>query len=248
METRKLCTLATGLLLVGFGFADAAPTCRVIDDFKTGPTSLRLTEPETTADDTQAGSMLGGWRRTWMYLRSNPYRHAAQLTIGADKRPGIPFVLTYPLQALARTEVIYGQAAPGAVLGGMLSPLAYYPTGCDRFRVHVTAAAAHNYVNFVVSAWYQDHYPYYAQGGVNFSPAELGLNSCIDLPFASLLDTGPYSSAEIALQASGIRALTFIIQSGSPGGGEQMAITRIETLDAASAAASPCRVVARRVR
>ena len=68
------------------GFADvASANCIVIDDFKTGPTQLRLTEPNTTADTTQAGSMLGGWRRTWLYLGSNPYRHPALLTIGAEK-------------------------------------------------------------------------------------------------------------------------------------------------------------------
>ena len=242
MSTSKLFTLVTGMLLLGCGLADAAP-CGVIDDFTSGPTRLRLTEPNTTADDIQAGSMLGGWRRTWMGLLSNPYRHAAQLTIGGEKRPEIPFVLTYPLQAGARTEVIYGQAAPGAVLGGTLSPLAFYPTGCDRFRVHFKAAAAHNYINFVVSAWYQDDYPYYAQGGVNFAPLAMGLDFCIDLPFASLVNTGRHSSAEVGLQTDGIRALTFIIQNGGPGGGEQLAITRIETVDSAIATASPCRLV-----
>ena len=107
-----------------------------------------------------------------MWLRANPYRHVAQLTIGGEKRPDIPFVLTYPLQASARTEVIYGQGAPGAVLGGTFPPLAYYPTGCDRFRLHFNASAAHNHINFVVSAWYQDDCPYYAQGGNNFAPIE----------------------------------------------------------------------------
>ena len=244
METRKLCRLVTGLLLVGLGFADAArANCLVIDDFKTGSTQLRLTRPGTTADHTQAGSMLGGWRRTWMWLRANPYRHVAQLTIGGERRPEIPFVLTYPLQAGARTEVIYGQAAPGAVLGGTLPPLAYYPTGCDRFRVHFNASAAHNYINFVVSAWYQDDYPYYAQGGDNFAPLAMGLNFCIDLRFSSLVNTGRYGPPEISLQTRGIRALTFIIQNGGAGGGEQAAITRIETVDAATAAASPCRRV-----
>jgi hypothetical protein len=245
METRRLCRLATGVLLLGLGFAHGArANCLVIDDFKTGPTRMRLAEPGTTADDTQRGGMLGGWRRTWMWLPSNPYGHFAQLTIGGEKRTTIPFVLTYPLEAAARTELIYGQAAPGAVLGGTLPPLGYYPAGCDRFRVHFNASAAHNYINFVVSAWYQDDYPYYAQGGVNFAPLAMGQNFCIDLPFSSLVNTGRYGPAEIALQTRGIRALTFIVQNGGPGGGEQVAISRIETVDAASAAASPCRLVA----
>ena len=94
-----------------------------------------------------------------------------------------------------------------------------------------------------VSAWYQDDYPYYAQGGDNFAPLEMGLNFCIDLRFSSLRNTGRFGPAETALQTRGIRALTFIIQPGGPGGGEQVAITRIETVDAATAAARPCRRV-----
>jgi hypothetical protein len=66
----------------------------------------------------------------------------------------------------------------------------------------------------------------------------------VDFPFSGFRNTGRYGPPAVALQTRGIRALTFIVQNGGQGNGEQVAISRIETVDAVTGAANPCRVVA----
>lgn len=242
MSTHHVWNFFASILLVAVVADDAlASNCVVIDDFTTGRTRLFNADVGTWVVDTQAGSMLGGWRTTALGITDNPYRHLAQLTI---KNPKAAVVSTFPLQGNTRAEIIYGPGAAGAVLGGTVSPLAYYPTGCDRFRVHFNAAAAHHSINFNVLAWYQDGYPYYAQLGVGVIPFLQPFGFCVDFPFSHFVTTGGYGPAEITLPARGIRAVNFILQSGGPGGAEQFAISKIETLDAVTAAASPCAIVA----
>jgi hypothetical protein len=244
MRMRDVWNLTCGVLLV-IAFADAAfaaGNCLVIDDFTTGPTRLSVTATNTWVIDTQPGSMLGGWRTAGLMMSSNRYRLPALLTINYAKSP---LVGMFPLEGNSRAEVIYGQAWPGAVPGGPVAPLAYYPIGCDRFRVHFNSAAASYDINFVVSAWYQDDYPYYAQGGVSVQRFARPSSFCVDVPFAALVNTGRYGTADLALPSRGIRALDFIFQSGSAGGAEQFAVSKIETLDAATAALRACEIVAR---
>jgi hypothetical protein len=242
MRTRHAWNLLASIVLVtAFAEDGFASNCVVIDDFTTGRTQLRIADLNTWVMDTQTGSMLGGWRTAALLTTLNPYRHLAQLTI---KNPKEAVVGTFPLQGISRAEIIYGQGVPGANVGGTVPPLAYYPTGCDRFRVHFNAAAAYNYINFNVLAWYQDGYPYYAQLGINMLPFGQPFNFCVDFPFSHFVTTGGYGPAEITLPGRGIRAVDFILQSGGAGGAEQFAISRIETLDAATAATSPCSIVA----
>jgi hypothetical protein len=240
MSTRYVSNLLASILLVAVIAGDAfARDCVLIDDFKTGPTHLLLADVGTWATHIQAGSMLGGWRTTALGLTADPYRHLAQFTILNPKNAA---VATFPLQGNSRVEIIYGPGAAGAVLGGTIPPLAYYPKGCDRFRVHFNAAAAHHSINFNVLAWYQDGYPYYAQRGVPLIPFLLPFNFCVDFKFSDFITTGGYGPADVTLPTRGIRAVNFILQSGGSGGAEQFAISRIETLDAVTAAASPCAV------
>ena len=96
-----------------------------------------------------------------------------------------------------------------------------------------------------VVAWYQDDYPYYALSGVNLLPFGLPFNFCVDFPFDAFRNTGRYGTPDVALPSRGIRALDFVLQSGGSGGAEQFAISKIETVDSATAAISPCGVVVR---
>jgi hypothetical protein len=244
MRTRFVWNLLAGMLLVvACANVALANNCVVIDDFTTGATRLSVTDTNTWAIDTQPGSMLGGWRTAGVVMTSNRYRLPALLRINNAKNP---LVGMFPLEGDSRAEIIYGQAWPGAVLGGPVGPLAHYPTGCDRFRVHFNSAAASYDINFVVSAWYQDDYPYYAQGGVSVQRFARPSSFCVDFPFSVLVNTGRYGPPEIALPSRGIRALDFIFQSGSAGGAEQFAVSKVETVDAATAGLSPCEIVAAR--
>ena len=243
MRNRHVGRSVAGMLLV-VACADRAfaNNCVVIDDFKTGASHLSVTDPGIWVVDTKPGSMLGGWRTTALALSSNRYGLPAQLKVNT----AVPVLVgSFPLEANGRAEVIYGQAWPGAVLGGPVPPLAYYPKDCDRIRVHFNSAAAYNYINFNVVAWYQDDYPYYALSGVNIGPFGLPFDFCVDFPFAAFRNTGRYGPPDVALPSRGIRALDLVFQSGGAGGAEQFAVSKIETVDSASAAISPCRIVVR---
>jgi hypothetical protein len=67
----------------------------------------------------------------------------------------------------------------------------------------------------------------------------------VDFPFAVFANTGRYGTPDLALPSRGIRALDFVLQSGGAAGAEQFAVSKIETMDAATPAISPCPIVGR---
>ena len=76
-------------------------------------------------------------------------------------------------------------------------------------------------------------------------PFGLPFNFCVDFPFDAFRNTGRFGTPDVALPQRGIRALDFIVQSGGAGGAEQFAVSKIETLDAATAATNACAIVVR---
>jgi hypothetical protein len=209
--------------------------CLTIDDFTTGADSLPLKTPGTSAQVTQTGTMLGSVRGTAFEIvpNGNPFLQPAEVDI--DQGSGIPLVMTTGLKTFWRLEMEYGVDLKFAAY-----PLNYFPTGCDRFRV--TFDSASQTVNFNVVVFYGPDYGHHAQDGINLDPSPYTYPFCVDFLFSNFAPGIPNDTPDFA--GKGILSIDFVFQSGSAIGGNEFAITKIETLDPSAAAMNPCAIVA----
>ena len=217
----------TVLLLLAAGAA--WPQCRVIDDFTTGTTQLDLRVSGTGFDtDTQTGSMIGGLRHVNFFTEANPF-----LQLGEAKvEKGGPLTVSNGVREFFRLEVFWGIDAKNNIV-----PLRYVPSGCDRVRVTFDSSSA--VVNFNVQV---DTPVALFQDGINLSSSPSTLPYCVDFPFANFVSNTKSAKPDFAAQ--GITYMDMVLQSGSAIGANNFAITKIETLDSATAAATPCAFVA----
>jgi hypothetical protein len=218
----------TGLLLLAAGMA--WPQCKVIDDFTTGQTQMDLRVSGSGADtNTQTGTMIGGLRHVNFFTYGNPF-----LQLGETKEEkGGPLTVSNGVREFFRLEVYWGIDSSNKIV-----PLGYMPSGCDRFRVTFDANSA--MVNFNVQV---DTPVALFQDGINLpqGPAT-ALPFCVDFPFSDFVSNTPGAKPNFATQ--GITYMDMVLQSGSVIGANNFAITKIETLDSATAAAAPCAFVA----
>lgn len=212
-----------------------AANCVTIDDFTTGPGRSTLIVPNTSNAITQAGAMLGGIRGTAFLIGANPFAQISGMAVDHPGNTGVPLVVTTGLRTGFRLDLVYGfdvNFAPKS--------LSYFPAGCDRFRV--TFDSASQILNFNIVAWYNPDYGHHAQDGINLNPAPFITPFCVDFLFANFLPGVPGDTPDFG--GKGILALDFIFQTGSAIGGNEFAITKLETVDPVTAANSPCAIVA----
>jgi hypothetical protein len=218
----------TVLLLLAAGMA--WPQCRVIDDFTTGITQMDLRVSGTGTDtNTQMGSMIGGLRHLNLFTYANPF-----LQLGEAKvEKGGALTVSNGVREFFRLEVFWGIDASNNIV-----PLGYKPSGCDRFRV--TFDSNSGVVNFNVQV---DTPVALFQDGINLpAGSATGLPFCVDFPFSNFVSNTPGAKPNFA--AEGITYMDMILQSGPVTGANNFAITKIETVDSATAAGAPCAYVA----
>jgi len=217
----------TVLFLLAAGMA--WPQCRVIDDFTTGTTQMDLRVSGTGFDtDTQTGSMIGGHRYINFFTYVNPFLQLGEAKVGNDA-----LTVSNGVREFFRLEVFWGFDAKG-----ILVPLGYFPTGCDRIRVTFDSNSA--VVNFNVQV---DTPVALFQDGINLPAASAsGLPFCVDFPFSNFLSNTKGAKPDFATQ--GIAYMDMVLQSGPLIGANNFAITKVETVDPGTAAATPCTFVA----
>lgn len=174
----------------------------------------------------QAGATLGGVRTTFFVLGQNPFRMIGELAVANG---GAPMAVGMGTREFFSLYLLYGLDAGGNVAG-----LGYFPAGCDRLRV--TFDSNSRLLNFTVLA-YQTGTPAPSQAGINLSPSPSGSPLCVDFPFDTFVSGG---GAPQEFATKGIGILNLIFNSGSEIGASDFAVTRFETVDAATAAANPC--------
>lgn len=227
----RRCTLAIAAALLVLAPAAALAQCQVLDDFTTGPaTRLSLRTPNTATLHLESGGMVGGTRLNLFQLAGNPFLQPGEL----DANNGGPYVLTMGVREFFRVDLVYGVSSSLT-----LNPLGLKPVGCDRFRV--TFNAASQVLNFNLE-------PFQAPGftpfllGINLDPTPAAGNPfCVDFPFANFVTNAPGVPQDFA--GKGIDLIDFIFQSGSANGANAFAITKIQTLDQATATTNPCMFV-----
>lgn len=227
----------SGLILLATITAGIAwpNNCVVIDDFSTGTVRSALRDANTSDNSTQTGNMLGGVRGTAFRIVNNQFLQPAELDINKPPKSGMPLVTTTGLKSGFRLDLAYGVNT-----NFVSTPLNYFPTGCDRFRVSFDSAS--QILNFNILVFYDTPFAHHAQDGINLDPSPYNLPFCVDFLFANFLPGIPNDTADFP--GKGIQALDFIFQTGSAVGGNEFAITRLEILDANTAAQKPCAVVA----
>jgi hypothetical protein len=212
--------------------------CLVVDDFSTGSVRSSLRDPNTRATVTQTGNMLGGVRGTTLFLpaNGNPFFQPVEMDIDTPPGVHVPLVLTTGLRTGFSFAVYYGV---DTTFKGL--PLNYHPTGCDRLRLHFDSFSQP--LNFNALVFQESTPPAYGQISTNFFPNLItgsGVTPfCVDLPFANFHASG----GPLDFATNGISAMEFLFGGATPLGGVDFAITKIETVDAVTAARSPCSVV-----
>ncbi len=206
------------LFLMCLAMPAAWAQCQVIDDFTSGKVRASLRTPNTFSTDIKPGSMLGGIRETVFLIGGNQFLQPAEMDI--DK--GGPLVVTMGVREYFRLDVEYGVDK-----NGVFTPLGYYPTGCDRFRVTFDSASL--VLNFNILVFQGPLNPYF-QDGLNLDPIPFAGNPfCVDFLFSNfrnpLMVTQDFAG-------QGINAIDFIFQTGSVIGANAFAITKFETTTA----------------
>jgi hypothetical protein len=216
-------------LLLLFAAGISWSQCRVIDDFTTGTAQLDLRVAGAGVQtNTQTGSMIGGLRLLNFFTYQNPFLQQGEAKVGENA-----LTISNGVREFFRLETYWGINASGGIV-----PLRYTPTGCDRFRITFDSNSAIVNFNFQVDtpvALFQD--------GINLpAGAATGLPFCVDFPFSNFVSNTPGAEPNFASQ--GITYMDMIPQSGPAIGANNFAITKVETLDPATAAASPCAYLA----
>ena len=214
--------------------AACSAQCLVIDDFSTGKYKVQVNPINATATNYsdpnlfQAGAMLGGQRETAFEVAGGPFGQTAELSVANS---GHALAITAGTKEFFRIDLVYGQS--------LTAPLKYHPTDCDRFRVSFDSSSQQG-INFNIVT-YQSGGPGYSEG-INLFPTTAGGPFCVDFPFEGFVtNAGPIPQS---FATRGIDSLDFVLQAGAAAGANAFAITKIETVDAATAAASPCAFVA----
>jgi len=230
--------LMTSLFLMGLTAATGWPNnCEVIDDFSSGSVRSALRNPGTVDTQTQTGTMLGGVRGTSFEIvpSGNPFLQPVELDVDNPAKTGVPLVVTTGLRTSWRLDMDYGvNTSFGA------APLHYFPTGCDRFRVSFDSAS--QTLNFNIVVFQGPSFGHYAQDGLNLDPSVFALPFCVDFLFSNFVASPIGDTVDFA--GKGILVIAFVFQRGSAFGGNEFAITKIETLDSPTAASKPCQVIA----
>ncbi len=208
--------------------------CLVIDDFTMGKYKVQLSTPNATTNNysdpnrNQNGNMLGGARETAFMIAGNPFSQVGQLSVAGS---GSALVIGSGTREFFRLDMVYGQA--------LNAPLGYHPNGCDRFRVTFDSSSQQG-LNFNLVV-FQPGGPNYSEG-INLFPTTAGQPFCVDFPFGSFVtNSGPIPQS---FAAKGIDSIDVVLQSGAAIGANAFAITKFETVSAATAAAKPCAFVA----
>ncbi len=204
------------ITLLSVALPRAAHSQLLLDDFSTGPYSVRQSSGQDT--NTQAGQMVGGERLTVFFVcppgpcgASNPFDQEA----GFQIRPGSPSALIYSAgyKTGPRVDVQYGTNTP------LQLNLGQY----DRFRVNFDGSdlfVNFNILVFTPSGW--------LQSGCNLAASTNPVS--IDFPFADFLGPG-------TLDFTNINAIDFIFQTSSAIGANDFAVTSFEAIPNAAPAA-----------
>lgn len=228
----KRLLLTTFLAAVTIGACSAQ--CLVIDDFTTGQYKVQFHPINTTATNYsdpnryQPGSMLGGLRYTAFEVTGGPFGQAAELRVANS---GHALAITTGTKEFFRIDLVYGQS--------LTAPLRYHPTDCDRFRVSFDSSSQQS-INFNVVV-YQSGGPGYSEG-INLFPTTAALPFCVDFPFSGFVTNAGKIPQSFA--SKGIDSIDLVLQSGASVGANAFAMTKIETVDAQTAAERPCSFVA----
>jgi hypothetical protein len=219
-------------LLLAAGVCSAQ--CLVIDDFTTGKYKVQLRAPNATTTNysdpnyIQTGNMLGGSRETAFEVAGNPFGQTGELSVANNGA----LVIGSGTREFFRLDLLYGQS--------LTAPLGYFPTGCDRFRVNFDSSSQQG-LNFNIVVW-QRGGPIYS-AGINVFPTSAGQPFCVDFPFDNFVtNAGPIPQT---FANKGIDAIDVVLQSGAAVGANAFAITKVKTVNAATAAATPCAFVAK---
>ena len=228
----KTLTRLTVSLVLAAGACTAQ--CLVIDDFTTGKYKIQLSTPNTTTtnysdpNEIQNGNMLGGARETAFMIAGNPFSQVGEISV-ADS--GSALVISSGVREFFRLDLVYGQ--------GLTAPLGYHPNGCDRFRVTFDSSSQQG-LNFNLVVFQSGGLNY--SEGINLFPTTAGAPFCVDFPFDRFVtNSGPIPQA---FAGQGIDMVDVVLQSGAAVGANAFAITKLETVSAATAAATPCAFVA----
>ena len=219
-------TLTTSFFLMSLTAVSGwASNCLVIDDFSSGAIRSALREP---------GTMLGGVRGTSSEIvpNGNPFFQPVELDIDDPPEAGVPLVVTTGLITGWRLEY-------GVDSSFLFKPLNYVATDCDRFRA--TFNSASRTLNFNILVFYTA-LGHNAVDGLNLDASPFSSPFCVDFPFSNFTPGIPGDTPDFATKP--ILLVDFVFQSGSAIGGNEFAVTKIETLDAATAGAHPCALVA----
>jgi len=204
--------------------------CLVIDDFTTGKYKVQLSTPNATTTNysdpnyIQAGAMLGGTRETALMVSGNPFGQMGELSVDNTNKV---LVIGSGIREFFRLDLVYGQS--------LTAPLRYHPTGCDRFRVSFDSSSQQA-LNFNIVA-YQSGGPGYSLG-INVFPTATGQSFCVDFPFDKFVTNA--GNIPQAFASKGIDMVDLVLQSGAAVGANAFAMTKVETVSAATAASALC--------
>jgi hypothetical protein len=200
MRTRILALWA--VVLAAPPFAGAAE--RALDDFTTGPKVSFL----FTGDDTsqQAGTMVGGFRRTHFLVAPFPIAHGGLFHIPA----GGPLIVSCGYKVAHRLELIYGVDGSGAN-----APLNLDLSAYDRLVVDFDGSDAG--INFNIVVFWASG-AYYSIQGFNLDASNLPFS--VTFPFSLFLPTVP----GFPVDWSDIDYIVIVAQTGSAIGANDYAI------------------------
>jgi hypothetical protein len=207
--------------------------CLVIDNFTTGKYKVQLSAPNATTtnysdpNNIQTGNMLGGSRETAFEVSGNPFGQVGELSVA--NHPAL--VIGTGVRQFFRLDLDYGQS--------LTAPLNYFPSGCDRFRVSFNSSSQQG-LNFNIVVW-QHGGPGYSLG-INVFPTPAGQPFCVDFPFSRFVTNAGAIPPDFP--DKGVDSIDLVLQSGAAVGANAFAMTKVETVSAATAVAHRCAFVA----
>lgn len=207
---RKQIAVLLLLVLIGLPATAGAQTVKVLDDFKTGPQwSVLFTGNDLRV---QAGSMVGGFRRTNFIVIPNPVVHPGIMQV----RSGGPLIVSAGYKVSHRLEVFYGVDGAGAN-----APLNLDLSAYDRLVVDFDGSDAG--VNFNIVIWWASGALYAAQG-INLAASSVPFS--VQLPFDRFTPGIPGMLPTF----NDIDYIAVIAQSGSAIGANDYAITTLRAV------------------
>jgi hypothetical protein len=206
MRTRILLWMTVGVVWPSITIAAQL----TIDDFTTGPKVSFLFSG--TDSGIQAGSMVGGFRRTNFLVAPFPVVHPGLLQI----RSGGPLIVSCGYKVAHRLDIGYGLDGNGGNVPLNLDLSAY-----NRLVVDFDASDAG--LNFnIVLFWASG--AFYAIQGFNLGASNVPFS--VNFPFADFIPGVP----SVPLDVSDIDYIAVIAQTGTPIGSNDYAITSIKAV------------------